>query len=133
MITALDHLVLTVASPERTVEFYRRLGMEHVRFGPNRHALTFGRQKINLHVKGSEFQPAAAQPTPGSADLCFLVDRSPKDVLTYIHGQGLDVVEGPVLRTGAQGPLVSVYIRDPDGNLIELAAPGNSPGTPLFI
>ena len=112
-VESLDHLVLTVADLDATVAFYERLGMRHVVFGEGRHALGFGSQKINLHLAGSEFEPKAATPTPGSADLCFLVDE--------LDVGGLDVVEGPVERTGATGQLRSVYVRDPDGNLVELS------------
>jgi catechol 2,3-dioxygenase-like lactoylglutathione lyase family enzyme len=112
-IESLDHLVLTVRDLDATVAFYERLGMRHVEFGPDRHALAFGAQKLNLHVAGRELEPKAAVPTPGSADLCFLVDR--------LNPAGLDVIEGPVERTGATGTIRSVYVRDPDGNLVELS------------
>ncbi len=114
-VRALDHLVLTVRDLEPTIAFYERLGMEHVVFDSGRHALAFGTQKLNLHVAGQEFEPKAADATPGSADVCFLVDELPPE--------GLDVLEGPVERTGAAGPLRSVYLRDPDGNLVELSVP----------
>jgi catechol 2,3-dioxygenase-like lactoylglutathione lyase family enzyme len=114
-ITSLDHLVLTVRELEPTVGFYTRLGMEHVVFGDGRHALRFGSQKLNLHVAGSEFEPKAKHPMPGSADLCFLVDS--------LETEGLDVIEGPVERAGATGAILSVYLRDPDGNLVELSVP----------
>jgi catechol 2,3-dioxygenase-like lactoylglutathione lyase family enzyme len=114
-IEALDHLVLTVRDLDATVAFYERLGMRHVVFDDGRHALAFGSQKLNLHVAGHEFEPKAARPTPGSADLCFLVDE--------LDAEGLDVLEGPVERTGAVGRLRSVYVRDPDGNLVELSMP----------
>jgi catechol 2,3-dioxygenase-like lactoylglutathione lyase family enzyme len=114
-IQALDHLVLTVSDLEATIVFYERLGMRHVEFDADRHALAFGTQKLNLHVAGREFEPKAALPTPGSADLCFLVDD--------LDTTGLDVIEGPVERTGAMGGLRSVYVRDPDGNLVELSMP----------
>jgi catechol 2,3-dioxygenase-like lactoylglutathione lyase family enzyme len=112
-VAALDHLVLTVRDLEATVAFYERLGMRHVVFGQGRHALAFGSQKLNLHVAGREHEPKAAVPTPGSADLCFLVDELDVEWLT--------VVEGPVEREGATGRIRSVYVRDPDGNLIELS------------
>ena len=114
-IESLDHLVLTVRDLDATIAFYERLGMRHVVFDGGRHALTFGSQKINLHLAGHEFEPKASRPTPGSADLCFLVDA--------LDSAGLDVVEGPVERTGAVGALRSVYVRDPDENLIELSTP----------
>jgi catechol 2,3-dioxygenase-like lactoylglutathione lyase family enzyme len=114
-VASLDHLVLTVRDLDATLAFYGRLGMRHVEFAPGRHALAFGSQKLNLHVAGHELEPKAAAPTPGSADLCFLVDE--------LDVSGLDVIEGPVERTGATGTIRSVYVRDPDGNLVELSTP----------
>ena len=114
-IVALDHLVLTVRDLEATIAFYERLGMRHVTFGKGRHALAFGSQKINLHLAGAELEPRAATATPGSADLCFLVDA--------LDVGGLDVLEGPAERDGATGRILSVYVRDPDGNLVELSTP----------
>jgi catechol 2,3-dioxygenase-like lactoylglutathione lyase family enzyme len=126
MITALDHLVLTVRDLDATVRFYRDgLGMRLERFaegaGSARLALHFGGQKINLHQAGREFEPKAAQPVPGSADLCFLVDRPVDELAPMLAALGHPVIEGPVARAGAAGPLRSIYLRDPDGNLIELA------------
>ena len=121
-IQSLDHLVLTVADPEATTDFYARvLGMEPVTFGGGRRALAFGSQKINLHRAGAEFEPKAARPTPGSGDLCFLTETPLEDVLRHLAAEGVAVEEGPVARTGATGPLRSVYLRDPDGNLVEIA------------
>ncbi|ANJ68047.1 hypothetical protein A9404_12285 [Halothiobacillus diazotrophicus] len=121
-IDSLDHLVLTVADIDATVAFYTRvLGMGVVTFGAGRQALTFGSQKINLHQQGREFEPKADRPTPGSADLCFLTSQPLPDVIGHLNACGVVVIEGPVQRTGAQGPILSVYIRDPDGNLIEIA------------
>ena len=121
-IQSLDHLVLTVADPEATGDFYARvLGMEPVTFGDGRRALAFGDQKINLHRAGAEFEPKAARPTPGSGDLCFLTETPLEDVARHLAAEGVAVEEGPVARTGATGPLRSVYLRDPDGNLIEIA------------
>jgi catechol 2,3-dioxygenase-like lactoylglutathione lyase family enzyme len=117
-IRALDHLVLTVADLEATLAFYERLGMRAETFGDGRRALRFGEQKLNLHVAGQEFQPHARVPAPGSADLCFLVDGDPEAAAA-----GLEIELGPVERTGATGPLRSVYLRDPDGNLVELSMP----------
>ncbi|MFJ5109476.1 VOC family protein [Streptomyces sp. NPDC088551] len=118
----LDHLVLTVADIEATVDFYTRvLGMEPVVFGDGRRALAFGQSKINLHQAGHEFEPKAARPTPGSADLCFVVADPLERVIAELAAQGVPVEEGPVERTGALGPFVSVYVRDPDGNLVELS------------
>lgn len=120
-ITGLDHLVLTVASIERTCAFYERvLGMEREIFAGGRSALTFARQKINLHEAGCEFDPRARHAVPGSADLCFIVD----DVAAAqarLEAEAVEVIEGPVPRTGANGPILSIYCRDPDGNLIELS------------
>lgn len=122
MIDALDHLVLTVADIEATCTFYRDvLGMEVVRFGAGRTALAFGGQKINLHPAGREFEPKAHRPTPGSADLCLLTRLAMDEVLARLAVRGVPVLEGPVARTGARGPILSVYFRDPDGNLIEVA------------
>jgi catechol 2,3-dioxygenase-like lactoylglutathione lyase family enzyme len=114
-VTSLDHLVLTVRDLDATIAFYERLGMRHVEFGNGRYALHFGSQKLNLHLAGHELEPKAERPTPGSADLCFLVDKLDVD--------GLEVIEGPVERTGATGTIRSVYVRDPDGNLVELSTP----------
>jgi catechol 2,3-dioxygenase-like lactoylglutathione lyase family enzyme len=121
-IDRLDHLVLTVKSIERTCAFYgRAFGMEVVTFGEGRKALAFGAQKINLHELGREFEPKAALPTPGSIDLC-LITRTPMDeVLRHLVEVGVPVTDGPVRRTGATGPILSVYVRDPDENLIEIS------------
>jgi catechol 2,3-dioxygenase-like lactoylglutathione lyase family enzyme len=117
-----DHVVLTVASIEATVEFYTQvLGMTAVTFGGGRTALRFGRSKINLHQAGHEFEPKARRPTPGSMDLCFVVDDPIEAVLAELAAAGVAVEEGPVPRTGATGELISCYLRDPDGNLIELS------------
>ena len=122
-IEVLDHLVLTVADIDRTRDFYERvLGMEPVVFGEGRHALAFGTQKINLHEAGREFEPKAATPTPGSADLCFLTNSSVAEVVEHLEANGVEMIEGPVRRTGATGPITSVYFRDPDGNLIEVSS-----------
>jgi catechol 2,3-dioxygenase-like lactoylglutathione lyase family enzyme len=119
----LDHLVLTVANVEATCAFYQRvLGMDVVTFGKGRKALAFGSQKINLHEAGSEFQPHARRPQPGSGDLCLLVEGGLEEWLEHLEDQGVEVIEGPVARTGALGPMTSIYVRDPDGNLVELAS-----------
>ena len=119
---SLDHLVLTVADLEISCTFYQRvLGMKVVTFGAGRKALAFGRQKINLHLAGQEFEPKAHKPTPGSADLCFLTLAPLPQVQQHLAACGVPVIEGPVQRTGAQGPILSVYIRDPDRNLIEIS------------
>ncbi|CUH50759.1 VOC family protein [Shimia marina] len=121
-IERLDHLVLTVASIDATVAFYRDvLGFEEVRFGAGRVALSFGQQKINLHELGHEFEPKAVQPTPGSADLCLITRTPLNEVVAHLSQLGISIEEGPVPRTGAMGPITSVYLRDPDQNLIEVA------------
>ncbi len=121
-INSLDHLVLTVADVEASCAFYSRvLGMEVVTFGQGRKALAFGAQKINLHPAGKEFEPKAQRPTPGSADLCFLTRVPLAQVQAHLAACGITVSEGPVQRTGAQGPILSVYFRDPDLNLIEVS------------
>ncbi len=120
-IRSLDHIVLTCADPDATVAFYERVGMEREEFGAGRLALRFGDQKLNLHWAGAEFQPHAAMPAPGSADLCLLVDGPIAAVVEHLALVGIPVEEGPVERTGAVGPLLSVYVRDPDGNLVEFA------------
>lgn len=121
-VNRLDHLVLTVASIEATVDFYTRvLGMEAIIFGTGRTALRFGTSKINLHQAGKEFEPKALRPTPGSADICLIVDDDIATVIADLTGAGIMIEEGPVDRTGATGPIVSCYLRDPDQNLIELS------------
>ncbi len=118
----LDHLVLTVADIGRTVRFYESvLGMEEQMFAGGRIALGFGTQKINLHEAGREFEPKSAAPTPGSADLCFVTGDALEEVLADVRRAGVDIIEGPVERAGATGPIRSFYFRDPDGNLIEIA------------
>ena len=118
----LDHLVLTVKSIPATCEFYARvLGMEVVTFGGNRQALAFDTQKINLHEAGKEWEPKAQRPTPGSADMCFITRTPLADVVEHLRQCGVEIVEGPVKRTGAAGPITSVYFRDPDLNLIEVS------------
>lgn len=120
IIDGVDHIVFTVASIDSTVAFYARLGMEVVTFGAGRKALTFGTQKINLHEKGKEFEPKAASPTPGAIDLCF-ISKIPVDALREtLENRGITIIEGPIARTGAQGPIRSIYFRDPDNNLIEI-------------
>ena len=117
----LDHMVLTVMDVDMSCEFYQRVpGMERVTFGDGRIALHFGQQKNNLHLAGKEFQPHATSPTSGSADICLRVDLSPSEIEANLQAHKIQIVEGPVTRTGATGTLSSVYIRDPDSNLIEL-------------
>ena len=121
-IDRLYHLVLTVSDIDRSVAFYRDvLGMELVTFGGGRKALAFGRSKINLHEVGKEFEPKARRPVAGSADICLITDDRLEDVRAELDAHGVTVEEGPVERTGAAGRLVSVYIRDPDGNLVEIS------------
>jgi catechol 2,3-dioxygenase-like lactoylglutathione lyase family enzyme len=121
-IERLDHLVLTVRDIQATCAFYERvLGTQIVTFGSGRYALQFGQQKINLHQAGKEFEPKAARPTPGSADLCFIASVPLAQIIAHIQACDIEIVKGPVARTGAQGPIESVYIRDPDENLIEIA------------
>lgn len=121
-IERLDHLVLTVQNIPATCDFYARvLGMEVVTFGEGRQALQFGRQKINLHERGREFDPKAQHPTPGSGDLCFITDVPLRQVMDHLRSCGVEILEGPVKRTGAAGLIESVYLRDPDGNLIEVS------------
>lgn len=121
---ALDHLVLTVADLAATLHFYCTvLGCEEVSFGAGRKAVGFGRQKINLHVKGAEFDPKAQHPMPGSGDLCFLSATALADWQAHLAAHGIVIEDGPVRRTGATGPILSIYCRDPDGNLIEIANP----------
>ena len=124
MIDRLDHLVLTTANERACVDFYVDvLGMTLETFGAGRKALRFGSQKINLHVQGSEFEPKANVPTPGSLDLCFIAGRPLDEVVALLQARRVPIVEGPVLRTGAVSRLRSVYVRDPDLNLIEISEP----------
>jgi len=121
-IDRLDHLVLTVASIDKSCDFYARvLGMHVSRFGEGRTALKFGRQKINLHEVGKEFEPRAARATAGSGDLCLVSATPLDDVILHLNECGVTIIEGPIAKTGATGPIRSVYFRDPDGNLIEVS------------
>ncbi|GER17016.1 VOC family protein [Variovorax boronicumulans] len=122
MIDHLDHLVLTTANEEACVRFYvETLGMTLETFGAGRKAFRFGNQKINLHVKGHEFEPKAELPTPGSLDLCFIASVPLEEVVARLQAQGMPILEGPVMRTGATARIRSVYVRDPDLNLIEIS------------
>ncbi|MCZ2495846.1 VOC family protein [Xylophilus sp. Kf1] len=122
MIDHLDHLVLTTAAEEACVHFYvQGLGMRLESFGAGRKAFRFGDQKINLHVKGHEFEPKAHTPVPGALDLCFIASLPLDGVIAALAAKGIPIVEGPVRRTGATGPIRSIYLRDPDLNLIEIS------------
>jgi catechol 2,3-dioxygenase-like lactoylglutathione lyase family enzyme len=129
MIDHLDHLVLTTHDAEACIDFYTRvLGMRLDRFiggtpPVERLAFTFGNQKINLHVRGREFEPKAHLPVPGALDLCFIASVPLEDVITRLNTAAWPIIEGPVLRTGATGKIRSVYVRDPDLNLIEISQP----------
>ncbi|XP_054851819.1 glyoxalase domain-containing protein 5 [Eublepharis macularius] len=121
-ICSLDHLVMTVKSIEDTVAFYSRvLGMEVVTFKGNRKALHFGNQKFNLHEAGKEFEPKAHKPVPGSLDICLITEKPLEQLMGHLKACGVKIEEGPVLRTGAVGPITSVYFRDPDQNLLEVS------------
>ena len=125
-LSSLDHLVLTVQDLKKSVEFYTDvLGMEAIEFRPSdgsiRWALGFGSQKINLHQAGQEFAPHAKVPTKGSADLCFLSDEPLAQWQAHLENNQVSIIEGPIARTGATGPILSIYIADPDGNLIEIS------------
>jgi catechol 2,3-dioxygenase-like lactoylglutathione lyase family enzyme len=122
VIDSLDHLVLTVRDLDATCRFYRDvLGMQVVTFGKGRVALRFGRQKINLHPVANDNRLVADRPTPGSADLCFLTDTPVDRWLAHLASAGVTVIEGPGERSGAEGPIMSIYFRDPDQNLVEVS------------
>lgn len=121
-ITHIDHIVLTVKNIDVTIIFYESiLGMTAEKFGDGRRALTFGHQKINLHEQGKEFEPKAHNPMPGSADLCFITDTSIDIAMKHVSNNGVDILEGPLSRTGAVGNITSFYFRDPDNNLVEIS------------
>jgi catechol 2,3-dioxygenase-like lactoylglutathione lyase family enzyme len=120
-IDRIDHLVLTVRDIQATCEFYATvLGMEVVTFG-ERKALQFGQQKLNLHQIGQEFEPKALHPTVGSADLCFITQTPLAQIIEHIQACGVAIETGIVPRTGAIGTMDSIYLRDPDGNLLEIS------------
>ncbi len=127
MIDHLDHLVLTTSHEAACIDFYTRiLGMRLESFiggtpPVERKAFKFGNQKINLHIKGKEFEPKADLPTPGSLDLCFIADRPLKEVIAHLQAVGWPIIEGPGMRTGATSKINSIYVRDPDQNLIEIS------------
>ena len=127
MIDHLDHLVLTTSRREACIDFYTRvLGMRMETFvggtpPVERVAFRFGDQKINLHVQGAEFDPKAHLPVPGALDLCFIATVPIEEVVARLRAAGWPILVGPVTRTGATGPILSVYFRDPDGNLVEIS------------
>ena len=121
-IDRIDHIVLTAFDVERTIDFYTRvMGMKAVTFAGGRRALEFGRQKINLHQAGREFEPKALKPVPGALDLCFITETPLAEVAAHLKANHVAIAEGPVPKTGALGPMTSLYFRDPDGNLIEVS------------
>lgn len=121
-INRIDHLVLTVADIDRTVDFYARvLGMEKIEFAQGRIALACGEQKINLHQSGKEFEPRAKHVRAGSADLCLIIDTPIEQAIEHIQQHGVDLLAGSVSRSGAKGKIISAYLRDPDGNLLEVS------------
>ena len=121
-IDRIDHIVLTVRDVEATCAFYSRvLGMGVATFGAGRKALVFGGQKINLHQAGREFEPRADAPTPGSADFCLISAVTLPEAIAHLRSCGVAIIEGPVAKTGARGPIRSVYFRDPDFNLVEIS------------
>ncbi|MES9993847.1 MAG: VOC family protein [Candidatus Thiodiazotropha sp.] len=118
----IDHIVLTVKNMERTVEFYESvLGMTKETFAQGRVALRFGKQKINLHEFKKEHEPKAYMPTPGSEDLCFITHTELEEAMVHVKAKGVEIIQGPIRRTGAMGAMLSFYFRDPDGNLIEVS------------
>ncbi|KRP66893.1 VOC family protein [Pseudomonas orientalis] len=122
MIDHLDHLVLTTIDVAACKDFYIRvMGMHLESFGNGRLAFRFGNQKINVHERGREFEPKAHLPVPGALDLCFITSTSLEEVIAHLQAQAWPIIEGPVPRTGATGPIRSVYVRDPDLNLIEIS------------
>jgi catechol 2,3-dioxygenase-like lactoylglutathione lyase family enzyme len=122
VIDHLDHLVLTTCDVDACKDFYTRvLGMHLETFGQGRLAFRFGEQKINVHVRGHEFEPKAHLPVPGALDLCFIASVTLEQVIAHLNEHNWPIIEGPVPRTGATGPIRSVYVRDPDLNLIEIA------------
>jgi len=131
VIDRIDHLVLTVADLDHTVDFYVRvLGMQPVTFGAGRRALRFGRHKLNLHQAGHELEPKARRPTPGSVDVCLVTTTPLARLVAHLRACDVQVEEGPVARTGATGPITSVYFRDPDGNLIEVSTYDDAEAAP---
>lgn len=127
MIKTFDHVVLTTGDLDRCLDFYTRvLGMRVERYGEGRIALRFGDHKFNVHPPGFDAGIKARLPTPGSLDVCFLADRPLNEVIAHLEAQNVEIEEGPIVRTGARFPIRSVYVRDPDGNLIEISEPVSS-------
>ncbi len=121
-ISHIDHLVLTVKDIKASCDFYQNiLGMKVISFAGNRKALQFGKQKFNLHEAGKEFEPKAKNPVPGAIDICLISDTPLKLILKKLEMLNIPVDDGPIIRTGARAPLNSIYIRDPDNNLIEIS------------
>ena len=121
-IDRIDHIVITAFDIDRSIAFYSKvMGMQPVTFAGGRRGLSFGRQKINLHQAGREFEPKALKPMPGSMDLCFITETPLAEVISHLESHGVVIAQGPVEKTGALGPMMSVYFRDPDGNLIEVS------------
>jgi len=121
-IDRIDHIVLTVFDIDRTIDFYSRvLGMEPVTFAGGRRGLSFGRQKLNLHQAGREYEPKALRPAPGAIDLCFIAATPLGQVIESLKAEKVAIIQGPVAKTGALGSMQSVYFRDPDGNLVEVS------------
>jgi catechol 2,3-dioxygenase-like lactoylglutathione lyase family enzyme len=128
-IDRIEHIVITAFDVERTLDFYSKvMGMEPITFAGGRRGLAFGKQKINLHQSGREFEPKALKPVPGSMDLCFITETPLAEVISHLKSHGVAIAQGPVEKTGAQGPMMSVYFRDPDGNLIEVSNYGEPRG-----
>ena len=128
-IDRIDHIVITAFDVDRTIDFYSKvMGMEPITFAGGRRGLAFGKQKINLHQSGREYEPKALKPAPGSMDLCFITETPLAEVISHLKSHGVVIAQGPVEKTGALGPMMSVYFRDPDGNLIEVSNYGEPRG-----
>lgn len=126
-LSAIDHIVLTVKDVDRSVRFYaERLGCTVIRFGDERFAVQIGSSKINFHQSDMPIKPHAMNPTAGSADFCLLSSLTPEAIESFLKTQNIEIELGPVSRTGARGPITSFYLRDPDGNLVEIATPAKS-------
>ncbi|MFB6168500.1 MAG: VOC family protein [Haloferacaceae archaeon] len=120
--TRIDHVVVYATDVDATAAFYERCGMERETFDDGRVAVRFGEAKINLHQAGEEYVPHARSPDPGAADFCLVVEDGADETAAHLESEGIDLVAGPVEKTGARGPMDSVYVRDPDGNLVEFAS-----------